>query len=219
MYNYVPASFHATAFNCPYCGAYAQFQWSTLRADMYIHGNIRTGIEAALCSHCGDPLYWEVTGKDGAGDSHTGRMILPDGSLAPHPHPEMPESVKSDYLEARTIVNNSPRGAAALLRLAVQKLCIELGETSGGINTDIGSLVSKGLPLAVQRSLDVVRVVGNNAVHPGELSEGDIAEVALSLFELVNIIVEDRISRPKALEDLYQRLPQGARDSVDKRDK
>lgn len=219
MYNYVPASFRATAFNCPHCGAYAQFKWSILRAEIYIHGDTRTGIEAALCSHCGDPLYWEVTGKDGAGDSHTGRMIIPDGSLAPHPHPEMPESVKSDYLEARTIVNNSPRGAAALLRLAVQKLCIELGETSGGINKDIGSLVSKGLPLAVQRSLDVVRVVGNNAVHPGELSEGDIAEVALSLFELVNIIVEDRISRPKALEELYQRLPQGARDSVDKRDK
>lgn len=143
---------------------------------------------------------------------------MPNGSVAPLPHPDMPEIVVPDYIEARSIVNDSPRGAAALLRLCVQKLCLHLGETSGNINADIGSLVDNGLPVGIQQALDVVRVVGNNAVHPGELSEADIADVATSLFELVNIIVEDRIARPKALDALYLRLPQGARDAVNKRD-
>jgi hypothetical protein len=145
-------------------------------------------------------------------------MLIPDGSTAPMAHPDMPEVVKADYQEARDIVNRSPRGAAALLRLSVQKLCIELGETSGSIDKDIKSLVTKGLPVGIQQALDVVRVVGNNAVHPGELTEEDIAEVSISLFELINAIVEERIARPKALEALYQRLPEGARKAIEKRD-
>jgi hypothetical protein len=218
MQKYVSAKFRKSAFNCPLCGAYAQFTWSVTRADFYIHGSTRTCIEVSMCGHCEDALYWKVTKNDGAGDPSEGIMLVPNGSVAPLPHPDMPEIVVPDYIEARSIVNDSPRGAAALLRLCVQKLCLHLGETSGNINADIGSLVDNGLPVGIQQALDVVRVVGNNAVHPGELSEADIADVATSLFELVNIIVEDRIARPKALDALYLRLPQGARDAVNKRD-
>lgn len=105
-----------------------------------------------------------------------------------------------------------------MLRLAVQRLCGELGEKSKDINADIASLVKKGLPLPIKNALDVVRVIGNNAVHPGKLSDEDIAEVAIPLFELVNAIVEDRIARPKALNELYLRLPEGARKAIDERD-
>lgn len=134
------------------------------------------------------------------------------------PHPDMPEAVKADYQEARDIVNVSPRGAAALLRLSIQKLCVALGENEGSIDKDIKSLVGKGLPVGIQQALDVVRVVGNNAVHPGELTTDDIAEVSISLFELINAIVEERIARPRALEELYLRLPEGARNAIERRD-
>ena len=145
-------------------------------------------------------------------------MLIPDGSSAPMPHPDMPEAVKADYQEARDIVNVSPRGAAALLRLSIQKLCVALGENEGSIDKDIKSLVGKGLPVGIQQALDVVRVVGNNAVHPGELTTDDIAEVSISLFELINAIVEERIARPRALEELYLRLPEGARNAIERRD-
>lgn len=145
-------------------------------------------------------------------------MIYPESATAPLPHLDMPEHISQDYCEARSIVNRSPRGAAALLRLALQKLCEHLGETSKNINTDIGALVRKGLPVEIQQALDVVRVVGNNAVHPGELSDDDIASVATVLFELVNAIVEDRIARPKKLASLFAGLPEGAREAIAKRD-
>jgi hypothetical protein len=56
-------------------------------------------------------------------------MIYPSEGIAPLPHPDLPDDdhhhddqIKDDYLEARAIVSQSPRGAAELLRLTVEKL-------------------------------------------------------------------------------------------------
>src|SRR5690348_4056488 len=92
------------------------------------------------------------------------------------------------------IYSRSPRGAAALLRLAIQKLCIELGEPGKNLNTDIGSLFRKGLPVTVQQALDAVRVIGNEAVHPGQIDFADTPEITGTLFNLVNFIAEKMIS-------------------------
>lgn len=133
-------------------------------------------------------------------------------------HPDIPPDIAVDYNEARYIAQDSPRGSAALLRLCVQKLCKHLGEPGKNINDDIGSLVKKGLPLEIQQALDIVRVIGNNAVHPGELSGEDVQQVATTLFELVNHIVEDRISRPKKLSTLFISLPTNALAGIANRD-
>lgn len=136
----------------------------------------------------------------------------------PPPHPDIPESLKADFEEARAVFQDSPRSSAALLRLAIQKLCIALGSPGKNLNEDIGGLVEQGLPFQVQRSLDIVRVVGNNQVHPGVLDVRDDPSIAMTLFELVNIIVEDRIARPKQVEALYAKLPEGARKQIEERD-
>ena len=94
-----------------------------------------------------------------------------------------------------------------------------LGEEGKNINDDIGSLVTKGLPVQVQQALDFCRVVGNNAVHPGEIELNDSSEVAHNLFTMINFIVEDRISRPKHVQSLYAKLPEGARKAIESRDK
>lgn len=91
-------------------------------------------------------------------------MYYPDIENAPFPNPEMPQEVLKLYLEAASIHGKSPRGAAALLRLSIQVLCKELGESGKNINTVIASLVKKGLLEIVQQFLDTVRVIGNNAV-------------------------------------------------------
>lgn len=135
------------------------------------------------------------------------------------PNPDMPEAIQRDFLEAGTIVSKSPRGAAALLRLCIQNLCVELGESGKNINDDIASLVKKGLDSRIQMMLDVVRVVGNNAVHPGELDIRDDNELALKLFELVNLIVDALISQPKAISSLYGALGPKALSAIERRDK
>ena len=121
-------------------------------------------------------------------------------------------------MEAKAIVNKSPRGAAALLRLCIQKLCEQLGEKGKNINDDIANLVKIGLPVKIQQALDVVRVIGNNAVHPGQIDLRDDQDTAMKLFELINVIAEVMITQPKEVERLYQSLPQTAREAIQKRD-
>jgi hypothetical protein len=116
------------------------------------------------------------------------------------------------------ILDLSPRGAAALLRLGIQKLCKHLGETGENLNADIAALVKKGLDVRVQRALDVVRVIGNNAVHPGHIDLRDDRATAEKLFGLVNLIAELMISQPKHVQELYESLPEDARKAIERRD-
>lgn len=144
-------------------------------------------------------------------------MCYPNTGNAPQPNTEMPDSVRRCYAEASEIVSRSPRAAAALLRLGIQLLCMELGEKGKNINDDIASLVKKGLPIIVQQSLDVVRVTGNDAVHPGTIDTDD-QQVVETLFDLSNIIVEYMIAMPKRVSGLYGNLPPASLDGIQRRD-
>ena len=116
------------------------------------------------------------------------------------------------------IVDVSPRGAAALLRLCIQKLCKQLGEPGKNINDDIKSLVSKGLDPRVQQMMDALRIFGNNAVHPGEIDLRDDRELADKLFLLVNMIAEIMITQPKAISEIYSRIGPNQLAAIEKRD-
>lgn len=130
----------------------------------------------------------------------------------------MPDNVRAVYDEARSIAGLSRKSAAALLRLALQMLVDELEPTRGDINAKIGILVGRGLGAEVQQAMDVLRIVGNNAVHPGQIDlDGDDVLVP-SLFALLNLIVERMIAQPKRIAGLYELLPDGARAAIDRRD-
>ncbi len=166
---YTPPEFKKEAFNCPFCNAYAKQNW-------LIQLGAASEVWNSTCHHCWQHAIW-----------YESKMLYPDASIAPLPNPDLPEEIRPDYEEARSIVSKSPRGAAALLRLCIQKLCKHLGEKGKYLNEDIGSLVSKGLPERIQQALDIVRVTGNNAVHPGVMDLKDNPEIAIELFKLVNI--------------------------------
>ena len=146
------------------------------------------------------------------------RLVWPLAGTAPSPNPDMPEEVRTDYEEASAILDPSPRGAAALLRLGIQKLCRHLGEPGKNINDDIAALVKKGLDTRVQQALDVVRVIGNNAVHPGQIDLKDDRATAENLFGLLNLITEIMITQPKHVASMFGSLPESARKAIEKRD-
>jgi hypothetical protein len=164
-------------------------------------------LSLSACFSCGDMALWQAD-----------KLLYPSHRSDIIPNDDMPTDVRKDFLEAASIVDQSPRGAAALLRLAVQKLMTHVGEKGKDIDKDIGSLVRKGLDVRVQRALDIVRVIGNHAVHPGRIDLRDDKATALRLFDLVNVIVEDRIGTPKRIDAMYGDLPEGALNAIEMRD-
>lgn len=145
------------------------------------------------------------------------QIVYPNTKIDIAPNNDLPSHIRQLFEEAREIIDSSPKGAAALLRLCVQYLCKELGESGKNIDKDIASLVGKGLNPLVQQALDVVRVVGNESVHPGEIDLNDNKEIAVKLFGLVNLICEQMITHPKQVKELYAGLPEGKREGIEQR--
>lgn len=244
---YVAPTFGTASFTCPHCSANAHQDWFTLLGrqrklvgqpgNFAPHGldslmelepgaapaihplpplrpanesadkHLVTAVAIARCFSCEGLSLW--TSRN---------LAWPAGQRTHLPNEDLPAEVRRDFQEADAIFATSPRGAAALLRLALQKLCDAIEPGHRSINDAIGALVKKGLRVEVQRALDIVRVVGNNAVHPGQLDLKDDAATASQLFNLVNLIADAMISQPRKIEELYQGLPQGALDGITKRD-
>ncbi|WP_421976309.1 DUF4145 domain-containing protein [Roseivirga seohaensis] len=219
MHKHIPPSHRTSSFNCPSCGAFAQQTWAYAlkqpsapspqgQSMIYNVQNYASNVEFATCSHCSENSIWLNS-----------QMIYPSSGIAPLPNTDMPEDIRVDYMEAREIISKSPKGAAALLRLAVQKLCQHLGEKGENINTDIKNLVQKGLPDKMQKALDSVRVIGNNAVHPGQINIDDRPETAIKLFGFINVICEIMITQPKQIDEFYElNIPDNLKEAINKRD-
>lgn len=205
---YIKPEVFKKSFTCPHCGAIAKQNWWYIGFDKSNHINIESNkIRVSTCHHCEEHTLWILN-----------EMYYPNVGNAPFPNPEMPQNVKIIYLEAASIYSKSPRGAAALLRLGVQLLCKELGEKGENINDDIKKLVAKGLPELVQQSLDIVRLTGNDAVHPGQIDTDD-SDIVLQLFNLTNVIVGYMIALPNKVSGIYGSLPANSIQTIEKRDK
>ncbi len=219
MTKIISPQFGKTAFHCPRCGVYADQCWSLFGAS----GHLGVGLYNAkpfktydfedfavsCCGHCGEICVW-----------YDEKLIFPKAMVVESPNEDLPEDIKKDYIEAATILQDSPRGAAALLRLCIQKLCKELGQKGKNLNEDIGKMVKQGLSVDIKNAMDLLRVTGDNAVHPGVIDLRDGSEIATELFRLVNFIAEKMITEPKRISAFYEKvMPQGAKDAVVRRDK
>lgn len=208
-----PRSLNGSRFNCPHCEAFAQQSWLPVGTAPHPTNGTLT---VAVCAACNRYSLW-VKEPSGVPDVD-GVMVWPDDIDVPPPNSDLNEDITADYQEAASILNKSPRGAAALLRLCVQKLCIALELKGTDLNSDIGTLVSRGLPPQVKQSLDAVRVIGNESVHPGQMDMKDDTDTARTLFNLVNVIAASLISAPKQAKEIFDSLPQSKLEQIEKRD-
>jgi len=231
MTKQITPALNMASFTCPHCGAHANQTWHQLniggptlrmggaRVDVNrepsISGSVSgqyqidflVNLNLTLCFSCKRCAIWVFD-----------KIVWPATSLIITPEEDIPADVRTDFLEAAAIVDTSPRGAAALLRLAVERLMPHLDAEAKNINASIGLLVAKGLDPKIQKALDVLRVIGNEAVHPGQIDLKDDKTTALKLFDLVNIIVQALITTPKQINSMFDSLPPNALDGIQKRD-
>lgn len=212
---YTAPSFRLRAFTCVHsdCQTLSTMEWTAANGDLG-NGWETFPIWVCRCGHCKKLSVWG-TNSDLSG----GILIAPASFSSPEAHEHLPDNCLRDFEEARQICSKSPRGAAAILRLCLQKLLAHLGGKGEHIDTDIKTLVAAGLDPHIQQALDVIRVTGNNAVHPLEMNLEDDQDSVLVLFEMINFIVEERISRPLKTQERFANLPEKARLAIEKRDK
>ena len=221
-------------FQCPHCGVIAQQQWfssyelsnTVFSIYEHIYLDYRTHIQdyqqraiqefletakerfpykinsfvpkslsISTCQSCGKYSLWVDQ-----------EMVYPRNVSIEPPNEDLNEEIKAIYNEAARIFFDSPRGATALLRLALQMLLRQLGKEGKNINKDIKELVEDGLSSKIQKALDLLRVIGNDAVHPGQINLDDNKDVALKLFKILNIIANEMITKPKEIETLYEEI-------------
>ena len=213
MSKYYPPAYGSNHFHCPYCQVFAAQRWTNIvtwdiSRNTWGTNAIRIGevlVEVSRCLHCQNPTFWLEE-----------KVIYPPTRSASPANSDLPKDVKQVYDEAAAIADQSPRAACALLRLAIEMLMRHLGET-GSINESIKNLVKRGLNPQVQQSLDIVRVTGNNAVHPGKIVFDDTTNFQ-ALFGLINVIADTLITQPKRIQGIYDNLPEDARKAIEKRD-
>ncbi len=210
---YIAPAVESTRFTCPHCQTLSQHKWTddgeSIRPMDYIHGrDDKDIVYVSTCDACKQKTIW-------MGD----KMVYPQ-FLIVEPNPDMPSCVLSLYNEAGEICSKSPRAACALLRLAIEKLCNELVRKEDTIDKNIAKLVKEGLPQKIQQALDLVRVIGNKAVHPAQIAlDVDDINTAKTLFELLNIITANMITEKNQIEGLFNMLPESAKKAIEKRDK
>ena len=206
MLQHYPPQYGSRNFHCAYCQVYAEQTWFhelralTQQGPSFSYGPSilidSENIETSVCSHCNESTLWLSE-----------KIIFPNTGTFPTANSDLPDNVKEKSMPRQgPLLSSLPRAACALLRLAIEMLLNHLGE-KGTISQGIRNLVQKkGLDPQIEQALEIVRVTGNNAVHPGKIVFNDISNVK-PLFDLINIIAEVLITRPKQIQGLYKSLP------------
>lgn len=225
----MPPSYGKNRFNCPVCNAFAHQKWYSVEKndinELFVLKGIlnarekdigtddeldglstRNYVALSTCASCESYAIWKK-----------GKLVSPLVSSAPLAHPDMPDDVKKLYDEAREISSISPMASAALLRLALEKLLPQIGARKAKIDNMIGQLVADGLPKRVEQALDSLRVIGNEAVHPGTIDLNDNRKVAFALFRILNYVVDQMITQFKEFDEIYDLLPENKRQGIEAR--
>ena len=218
---YYPPQLGKANFHCSSCGVYSEQAWSPLSATGSVYsGRVRElGLELVFeesivddyvlsrCRHCRATSIW-----------HGERLLYPRQLPVEPPHPDLSKKVQQLYLEAANVFPYSTRSAAALMRLALQIFLKDIGESGTNINTDIGSLVSKGVEKSTQKALDAIRIFGNNSVHPGQINPDEDSMFVQQMFALINFVATKLIAQEKEIESIYSNLPVPKKEQIEKRD-
>ncbi len=220
----------ANVFSCPNCGDTAEQKWAQLFwegeyiptdpngeiPEVPYHPASVDGSEGvprvvlqAKCMSCDKGSLWSAAksqSKDGFAIFRSGRMLFPRYRKRKSLPPEAGNIAKRYYRDANAIAKISPQAAAALLRATIEALCRQiLGDKRSSLSEMIKVLQSKyHFDKEVEQAMHVLRIIGNEALHPTELNYSVRATTTTvnKLFMLVDYIVASTIVKSKLVRQL-----------------
>lgn len=209
-------------FTCPYCDVTATQSWYgnncvysaqelydvetdevCLRfSGQYITDEIISEWLFSKCESCKQIAVW-----------HKDEMVHPFSCPVDEPNPDMPGVVRDRYIEASKVVGLSPVSAAALLRLALQLLLKEVlqEDSTGSVYEDIKLLKDRPIDSSLVKALDIIRISGNESVHPGTVNLNENKDDAFYLFDLLNMICDQFFTQPRKMQEMYEKMPESKR--------
>ena len=214
MDGYFPPELDKDAFNCPFCGVYAAQFWSSnvvygSESESYagsrfnVNGKIE-GFKVSKCSHCHQLIIWNYR-----------KMLFPRKMTVPDPSNDISDNIKEIYIEAGEVPIDSPRASGALIRIALELLLQSINKNTMGLNENINKLIESQIPVQLIKALTILRVNGNDIMHTGEIKILEKKEDVTYLFDLFNMIVEELITRPRKLDESYNRIPESKRKQIE----
>ena len=191
---------------CPHCDKYCHLAWLPERKHISVAENKTLFLEkhfsASQCDNCGGICLWLGAVQ-----------IYPDKASVEPPNKDLPPDIKKLYDEAASILNKSPRASAALLRVALERLCKEKGNKNSSLDKNIKLLrEQKMIPETLVQAMTAIRLVGNDAAHSDpskidfDVDDDESSAVAEKLFRMINIIADRLITNEKDVKDLMDDL-------------
>lgn len=141
------------------------------------------------------------------------KVIYPLNNFSiPKPNQNLDDDLKEIYEEARAVYSLSARSSGALLRLLLQIFVnryLKRPETAN-LSKGIEALMEQdGITSQIIQIMTIVRVTGNDCAHPSQLDSLDTLDEVRVLFELINLLVEVLIEKPKRIQELFDSIPDG----------
>lgn len=209
-------------FTCPYCDVTATQKWYGNERAVEAHRVFDDEANEESVQFFGSVLHEETISEwlfsrcescKQIAVWHNDEMIHPFSCPVDEPNADMPESIKNRYIEASKVVALSPVSAAALLRLALQLLLKEVlqNESSESIYADIQKLKTRPIDSNLVRAFDIIRISGNESVHPGTLDLNENKDDAYYLFDLLNMICDQFFTQPRKMQEMYEKMPESKR--------
>jgi hypothetical protein len=228
-------------FTCPRCGAFADQWWTDVGYTDEVNNEFcqlerrqlpvtppedmaemtavlqRAGESLWKAAHCASCERWSMWYRH--------QMVFPTRRVGSPAHADMPAEVLELYEEAAEVAAVSRRAGAAFARVMVERLIKILdpgASPTAKLHQRIARLKSRvSTPLG--QMLDVVRVTGNGAVHVDDQPD-DLVIMALDdqegpallelLLETANDLVDELITRPKIVGDLWDKLPEAVKAQI-----
>ncbi|ROQ40961.1 uncharacterized protein DUF4145 [Frondihabitans sp. PhB188] len=167
----------------------------------------------SLCTSCEDYATWRS--ED---------LIYPGTSITPPPSEDMPEDVAALYEEARAVVSVSRRAGAALARATMEAL-IKRIDPDAPKPMNLDNRIARIIPTvssSLGQMLTVIRHVGNKTLHVEENPDAATrlvldetqTEIVDLIFQSINDLVDERITRPLAAASVLRLVPESVRSRV-----